>query len=209
MTYGAKIMGIILICTCMSAKAGIEKDLIQFSSNPRAAIAYLEPKAQSGDAQAAYWLARTYFMPSYDADTVGDMLDVSEAKAQALRWYEFAAQKGHVLAQFELAVYFDGPDGIKNEKTATWKAAWYEKAALQGHEQSQRNLARMYHFGDVGFPADKAKAFKWYAKLAQKNDLEAPQMLGLFYQNGWGVPMDEEKARHWYRKSASMLKELL
>lgn len=209
MGYGTKIIGMILVCVCSYARADIEHDIMSLSGNPRAAIAYLEPIAQNGDANAAYWLARTYHFPSYSAEAMDHPLDELEAKAQAIRWYEFAAQQGHVEAQFELAVYFDGSAGIKNNQTAAWKAAWFEKAALQGHEQAQRNIAWLYHFGDEGFPSDKAKAFRWYMELAKNNDLGAQQMLGLFYQKGWGVPVDEDKARFWYRKAALLVKEVL
>ena len=117
MGYGIKIIGMILVCVCSSARADIEHDIMSLSGNPRAAIAYLEPIAQNGDANAAYWLARTYHFPSYSGEAMDHPLDESEAKAQAIRWYEFAAQQGHVEAQFELAVYFDGSAGIKNNQT--------------------------------------------------------------------------------------------
>ncbi len=61
--------------------------------------------------------------------------------------------------------------------------------ANKGDAIAQRELGFSYYFGqDV--EQDYQTSFRWFLKVAEKNDSEAQYMVGLMYEYGRG--MDEE-----------------
>ncbi|KAF0468085.1 NACHT domain-containing protein [Gigaspora margarita] len=57
---------------------------------------------------------------------------------------------------------------------------------------------------NVNFEKDEYKAFVYYQKLADMNDVSGIYNVGYCYQNGIGVKKDEQKAFVYYQKSADM-----
>ena len=51
-------------------------------------------------------------------------------------------------------------------------------------------------------PLDYKKAFEWYRKAAEQNNVQAQYMLGVKYANGEGVEQDYGKSVEWYLKAA-------
>ena len=51
-----------------------------------------------------------------------------------LQWYQKAAKRGNVKAQFNLAAMYDNGEGVMQDKEKA--VQWYQKAAKQGKCQS-------------------------------------------------------------------------
>ena len=81
-------------------------------------------KAESGDAEAQFYLAGEYF-------------EKKEYK-QAFTWYMKAAEKGNVYAQFNLGIMYHLGQGVSQDEEQAF--IWYEKAAQQGNKYAQHNL---------------------------------------------------------------------
>ena len=86
--------------------------------------------AQSGDAEAQYWLAR-----QYEAGLCGLCKD----DPLAVVWFKKAAAvQGYATAQYNLARSYEKGEGVdKNSEDAFY---WYSKAARQGDADAQARL---------------------------------------------------------------------
>lgn len=143
---------------------------------------------------------------------------VTKDMAEAARWYQSAANRGHALAQNNMGtLYAEGQGVAQNYEHA---AMWFTRAAEQGHARAQFNLARLYSRGE-GIPKDIAATYAWTYLAAhagwedaKKSMVELePQLtaaeraraynrLGVFYQQGLGVTRDVAQAYTWYQKAA-------
>ncbi len=65
--------------------------------------------------------------------------------AEAVKWYQKAAEQGHAGAQNNLGVCYEYGEGVKQDYAEAVK--WYQKAAQQGNVNAMRNLARCYRHG--------------------------------------------------------------
>jgi TPR repeat protein len=62
-------------------------------------------------------------------------------KAQAIRWYRLAAEKGNLKAQVALGwLYYEG-QGV--ERNLPESALWYNKAAAQGDVKARQMLKKI------------------------------------------------------------------
>ena len=63
------------------------------------------------------------------------------------------------------------------------------------------------HFGLIdegdGVEQYDESAFEWFMKAAAKEDEDAQDMVGHFYEKGRGCEIDLVQALHWYQKSAA------
>ena len=59
----------------------------------------------------------------------------------AFKWYKVAAEKGHKIAQYNLAVMYYKGEGT--EKNCDEAIKWYKKSAEQGYENAQKALDRI------------------------------------------------------------------
>lgn len=83
----------------------------------------------------------------------------------ALQQWGPLAEKGHAIAQFNLALLYHSGSGISmDEKKAL---EWYEKSAKNGYYKAQEYMAVGYREGWFGLPKDSKKAEYW------ENQLEA------------------------------------
>ena len=111
---------------------------------------------------------------------------------KAVRLYTKAAERGHVLAQFNLGVMYREGNGIpENSKRGL---DWITKAAEQGYIDAQLYLGGFYRYG--------SQAAKWYTKAAEQGHSEAQRQIGLLLENAHRIPKDIHKAIRWYTKSA-------
>jgi TPR repeat protein len=99
--------------------------------------------AQSGIAESQYELGMYY-----------SSLDDSESAG----WYRFAAEQGHLRAQYELGSMYAEGKGVPEDVTEA--ARLYRLAADQGHYRAQFRLGRMYEQGN-GVPEDPVSAYMW------------------------------------------------
>ena len=64
--------------------------------------------------------------------------------AQAMRWYQKAADQSHTLAQFNLAIMYAAGQGVSRDEAKSME--WMQKAADLGDAGAQYHLG-LKHFG--------------------------------------------------------------
>jgi len=170
------------------------------SGPPTVDLVALRTKADAGDADAAYQLARAIIkgeqgLPNYkeaarmfqlaadkgNADAMVSLAElyvvgqgVTNNPAEALRLYQAAAKSGSARAMYSLAgLYEEGRGVTKNQALA---AQWHQLAAERGVALAQFNLGQRYELG-LGVKPDLAEAWKWLT-LASKNGIpDAAEMI--------------------------------
>lgn len=65
----------------------------------------------------------------------------------------------------------------------------------------QVSIGKRYFNGDV-FPKDYKKAFQWYKKAADQNDIQGILKVAECYKNGFGVDKDNQQAVNYLEKAA-------
>ena len=115
----------------------------------------------------------------------------------AIEWWEQAAEKGFVYAQYNLGFTFyymgDYEQSVK----------WFEKAAEQGLPDSQYYLGICYANG-YSVEKDIEKAIFWYLKAAEQGHSNAQNNLGFCFDYKDEAIYDTEKAKFWYTKAAEL-----
>ena len=135
--------------------------VIGFATTQAETLQALTQRAQSGDAQAQYLLAESYYRGE----------GVKRDYRTALKWYRQAADNGDADAQYQLGyLHQHGPDLVKKDDRQAFE--WYLKAAEQGHVSAQTKVSLMYRMGK-GVEKNPALARKWsMAVLRSKGLLE-------------------------------------
>ena len=107
-------------------------------------------KANNGDADAQYSIARAY--------QLGKRMKTDKQKS--LKWYTKAADQGHLEAGYRLGlIYYKGIGGYKTDLSKAFK--YISMAAKGNHKRSQAHMAKMYENGD-GIRKDKTFSDYWY-----------------------------------------------
>jgi len=117
---------------------------------------------------------------------------------EALRWFEKAAEKGHVEAQTMVGAMYHCGEGVTCDYAKAIK--WYLLAAEQNDARAQFNLGRMYETGE-GVTRDWPEAMKWYRKAAELGLTCAQFNIGNMYEKRKGVSFNSDEARKWYEKA--------
>lgn len=123
----------------------------------------LQKRAAAGDLQAQMETAFRYI----DGDPVWE---VKGNIPEAIRWFTEAANQGHGLAAYNLALLFQqGDQGVPPDPQLGFE--WLSYAAQLNYGLAQLHLADCYRLGQ-GIPANPALALAWYAlALLPDNDL--------------------------------------
>jgi tetratricopeptide (TPR) repeat protein len=129
----------------------------------------LRKAAEAGDANAQNELALRYENGN----------GVEQSIAQALKWYQLAAQQGQVDAQYK-----------------------FGSALTNGDPNALFLMGEAYRTGN-GVPKNQEEARKWLEQAAEKGLAEAQYTLGLMYLSGEGVKKDETVAEKWLRMAAA------
>lgn len=160
-----------------------------------ASLGALKARAERGDAQAQYELARRH------AGHAGDTLDLPQAFAYTRQ----AAANGHRAAQVDLAfAYYNGSGQVGKDLAASFQ--WFRKAADGGAVIAQCMLGDFYKHGLGGVRQDRTEAFGWYRRTADTADRCAPKSqyeLYLSYESGQGVKRDLATATSWLKTAAA------
>jgi TPR repeat protein len=182
-------------------------------------------KAQSGEAEAQYWVGILYTegrVPKNLGEGGHWLLKSAEqgyAPAQRLyglmsarvnppvgeRWMLRAAGQGDAEAQFWLGVASEQNwFGTTDVKEAV---KWYQKAAQGGNPDAQVELGHKYEYGE-GVEQSFKLAAEWYRRAAEYvPDLggagQGKNKLGLLYMEGRGVPQDYVQAYFWLSLNGS------
>lgn len=145
-------------------------------------IPIVEKAAWMGARSAQYDLGQHYF----DGDVVPKDLKKAEF------WFEQAALRGDVDAQFNLAAihYNKRVNVAYHSKKAFY---WYKQAALQGDVEAQYMLASLYHRG-WGVAESSKNACMWFEKAAQQGHTTSQHSTGYCYYNGiLGPPSAQQR----------------
>lgn len=121
------------------------------------ALAEWQLVARSGDPTASYGIGRIY--------RLGQGLRYRDFE-KAVYWYQRAAGRGYVEAQYELArIQFEG---LVVPRDIDEMMFWLWRAALSGHAESQVMLGAVYEYGEPGVAVNLTEALKWYLVAAQR-----------------------------------------
>lgn len=147
-------------------------------------------KAQSGNAEAQFWLGKVYeegrLVPR-DAD-------------ESASWFLKSAEQGYCPAQRMLGL-------INARSNPPVGERWLLRAAEQGDAVAQFWLGFAYENNWFG-TTDSQEALKWYKKAAEGGDPDAQVVLGQKYEDGEGVEQNYELAAQWYRRAAEHAPDL-
>ena len=66
---------------------------------------------------------------------------VEKDKAEAIRWYRLAADRGYAKAQYNLGCAHWNGEGVEEDKAEAIK--WFRRAAQQGYEKSIKFLSNL------------------------------------------------------------------
>lgn len=170
-------------------------------------ISDLQKKAESGDAEAQFELARAYAEGAGNRDLaeMGNDLalaldSVNQDYVKSAEWLQKAAEQGFDEAQYMLGCCYIAGLGV--EKDYVKAMEWTRKAAEHGYAPAQNNLGCFYERGGYGVPQDMNKAFEWFLKAAEQGNPDSQFTVGRFYARGIGVEKNLIKAMEWYQKSA-------
>lgn len=140
---------------------------------------------------------------------------VYEADQRCRRWCIKAAEHGSVEATRMVGYWY--VVGHQCSKNPSRGVEYLSKAAEQGDAFACASLSQIYERGEMGVPADAAKAKKYrdmeerekareveeYRKAAEGGDVRALYELASCYKRGLlGVSADEGKARELLQKAA-------
>ena len=117
--------------------------------------ARLEPQAAQGNAEAQYYLGKTYFS--------GYLL--GKNYREAAFWLRKAARQGHCRAQAGLALMHTQGLGVRQDYAEA--ARWYRAAADQGLVMAQNQLAVLYVQGR-GVSRDLDQSIVLFAEAARQ-----------------------------------------
>jgi len=153
--------------------------------------AVLKREAEEGDPAAQTALAQLYEAGSEE---------VERDPQAARRWYERAASRGYVPAQYFLGQMFEQGSGMPVDHAQA--AASYLRAAEQGDPAAQAALGRLYELGR-GVPRDYDRAAEWYRRAATAWE-ERHGGIAVLPRSGSAVPVSDEEATKWMRRAAEL-----
>ena len=153
-------------------------------------IAELKSKAEDGDVQAQLALAKAYHL--------GEGIEKDEA--QAVLWWEKAAEHGDVAAQVKpWSCLFAGSRGSKELRRSR---ALVHQSCRSGQRRGAAGPCTPLSLG-ARCSKDDAVAVRWYTKAADQGNVQAQSDLAaLYHLGGQGVPQDDAAAVRWWKKAA-------
>jgi TPR repeat protein len=163
----------VLLWLAYSGGHGVPKDA-------KKGLPYLRKAAEQGSVESE-WVLSTM----YEFGRAGLAVD----HAESFNWALKAAQRGHMIAQHNVATaYFHGTGVEQNLEQARY---WYARAAEQGFAHSEWALGRMYLDG-TGVPANRDEALKWFTKALAQGHVPTMLTLAGMYTNANDIPMQPQ-----------------
>src|SRR5436190_535378 len=126
--------------------------------DPNININWLIQSAKNGDDDEQHNLGLLLYDYNDDEGTEKNL-------EKAFHWFQKAAEKDHIKAQYKLALLYYNGEGTENNLEKAFY--WFQKAAKKDHIKAQYNLALLYYNGE-GTEKNLEKAFYWYQKAAEK-----------------------------------------
>jgi TPR repeat protein len=150
------IAALLLLAPEPAAAGSSEGEIAYRRGDYATAMAEWRMMAQAGDAAASYGMGQIY--------RLGHGVPYRDFE-QAVRWFQRAAGRGSVPAQYELArIQFEG---LVVPRDIDEMMFWLWRAALSGHAESQVMLGAVYEYGEPGVAANFTEALKWYLIAAR------------------------------------------
>ena len=134
--------------------------------------------------------------------SLGKMLannTTKEDDAEAVSWYEKAAEKGDLEGTVCLGTMYQKGQGVAQDYEKA--AELYRQAADGGNADGINKLAGMYRFGQ-GVTQDSEKAVELYNQAINKGSIDALNSLGAMYEWGSAGTTDYAKALELYQQAA-------
>ena len=148
------------------------------------AVRLMRPLAESGYAQAQYYMG---YMYEYG-------YGVKQDDVVSLDWYVKAAESGSTKSMINLGLMYEYGDGVEQDYSTA--LAWYKAAANAGDATSTTNIGWMYQNGK-GVEPDDSAAFSWYLLGANAGIPTAMRFVGWMYYYGKGVEQSNDNAKFW------------
>ena len=153
------------------------------SGKHKEALAFIKPKADSGDARAVALVGYLYEVR---------MSNIGEG----VKWYKKAMGLNDSLAHSNMArIYYRMTDYKLAAQT-------FEKASKLGDTGADAMLGNMYLNG-IHFKKDYKKALVYIQKGVADDDPQALTDLAICYENSYGVARDMDKAIEFYKRGAA------
>ncbi|WP_062227414.1 tetratricopeptide repeat protein [Aureimonas frigidaquae] len=115
--------------------------------------------------------------------------------ADALRYFEVAADAGLSDAQYALAQLYANGRGVTARDDITARF-WLREAARQGHDTAQIELG-IWLINGRGGPAAPHDGFRWLKAAADRGNPIAVNRVAHLYKDGIGVAADRAEAAKW------------
>uniref|UniRef100_A0A7S4UA39 Uncharacterized protein n=1 Tax=Guillardia theta TaxID=55529 RepID=A0A7S4UA39_GUITH len=154
-------------------------------------VNYYQYSAARGDAAAQVALGQLYYFGARG---------IEQNYAEALRWYELAAEQGDPNALGHIGnMYVQGIHVEPNNETAL---KYFRQGAEKGNGIAINGLGYMHLYG-MGLPQSSSEAVKLFSNAAEQGNLEARFNLGALYVGGQGVSKDYVKALYYFSLAAN------
>jgi len=138
------------------------------ATDPVESLAILKCLAERGSIRAAASIGEAH------RKGMGTPVDLPEA----MRWYEQAANRGHVQAAETLGLM------LLNARNPDEAVRWLKYSAARGRTRSMYALGVVYGYGKAGVKPDHHHARDWLEKAMQAGDLLAKDRLGKLLLRG-------------------------
>lgn len=136
------------------------------TGNDVLALDTIRTLAENGHTSAMYNLGVIYYQGN----------DVDTNYAEAVKWFEMAAEKNDMDAIMALAlIYSEGGFGVTQDYAKV--VEYYKKAAEMGNPIAQYNLGTYHEAGMHGMMQDFKEAMNWYIRAAENGDEDALKKL--------------------------------
>ena len=137
---------------------------------------------------------------SFDSDAtkrLGDSYFEKDPK-KALKYYEQAADAGHIEAAYIAGVMY--AENFEIRPNSAKSASLLKQAAQGGHPAAQADYGLLVYQG-YGAAQSEAEAAKWFEKSAKGGDKEGQFLYAFTLAKGEGVTQSYEDAYYWLLKS--------
>ena len=137
---------------------------------------------------------------SFDRDAtkrLGDSYFEKDPK-KALKYYEQAANAGHIEAAYIAGVMY--AENFEIRPNSAKSAALLKQAAEGGHAAAQADYGLLVYQG-YGAAQSESEAAKWFEKSAKGGDKEGQFLYAFTLAKGEGVTQSFEEAYYWLLKS--------
>jgi TPR repeat protein len=148
-------------------------------------------EAESGNAEAQYWLGRIYGQ--------GTLLPKDLQKSA--RWYQKSAEQHYAPAEYAVCLEHANRDSAESEKCI-------QRAAEKGVPEAQFSLAVAHQQVVCSGIREDHEALKWFKQAAERGNPDAQVELGRHYEDGQGVEQNYALAARWYRRAAEHVPNL-